>query len=105
MSDVNHTPGPWRVEADMRSENPHWENGDEIEYLAGWNIISEAGEIVGIEGIIPSDNAEANALLIASAPDLLEALKLTYAALSGVNMNMEVVESNARAAISKATGK
>lgn len=64
-----HTPGPWRVVEDMRTGR----TGEE--YLAGYNIESDAAEIVGCEGIIPGDEAETNARLIASAPDLLEMLK------------------------------
>lgn len=51
------------------------------EYLAGWNIVSDGGEIVGIEGIVPGENAEANARLMAAAPDLLEALEGAIGAL------------------------
>ena len=46
----------------------------------------------------------ANTLLLAAASDLLEALRLADATLSGANMNKKVVERKVRAAIAKATG-
>lgn len=42
---------------------------------------------------------------IAAAPDLLEALELADAMLSGANMNASVVERKVRAAIAKARGE
>jgi hypothetical protein len=43
--------------------------------------------------------------LAAAAPDLLEALELADAMLSGANMNASVVERKVRAAIAKARGE
>jgi hypothetical protein len=51
-----------------------------------------------------TDTMLANARLIASAPDLLEALELADAALSGANVNMKALERKTRAAIAKAKG-
>jgi len=70
------TDGPWRVEADMRSESGnHWLHGREPEeYLAGWNIHNGKEEIVGCEGIIPGPNAEGDARLMAASRELLDAL-------------------------------
>lgn len=70
-TDAGWTAGEWRVEADMRPDT-HKRPFDGSEYLAGWNVLSDAGEIVGCEGIIPGDNAEANAHLIAASPTLAE---------------------------------
>lgn len=47
---------------------------------------------------------DANASLIAAAPELLEALELADCLLSGANMNKQVVEHKVKAAIAKATG-
>lgn len=88
-----HTPGPWRVSTDSRTD----EEG--LTYVSGLNIESDAGEIVGCEGIEAwKDNAEANARLIASAPDLLEALQWFVLPINNKAHNA------ARAAIAKATG-
>jgi hypothetical protein len=48
---------------------------------------------------------KANAHLIAAAPELYEALELADAALSGANMNMNVVERKVKAALAKARGE
>lgn len=72
-----HTPGEWRVAPDMRIDrvgDRYAEDGYR-EYLAGWNIISDEGEIVGCEGIIPGPHAEADAHLMAASKDLLAALR------------------------------
>lgn len=66
----NGTLGPWSALADMRTDERSTD-----EYLAGWNIESIDGEIVGIEGIIPGDNAETNARAIAEVPAMVQALR------------------------------
>ncbi len=71
---AQHTPGPWTVEADVRTERNR-STGEDIEYVAGFNISAKSEEIVGVEGIIPSSTAEANARLIAAAPELFESLR------------------------------
>lgn len=105
---MKHTPGPWRIE-DVESMQPY----TEYDVYAGDHRVMHVHDI--------DDGAEANARLIASAPELLEALTETLRALEahldeacrdhGVshrdllcpcNQN-EVVR--ARAAIAKATGK
>ena len=43
--------------------------------------------------------------LMQAAPDLLEALELADAAISGANMNMNVVERKVKAAIARARGE
>jgi len=77
---AQHTPGPWRVEEDRRSDydifTGRW---DGPEYTAGWNVESDSGEVIGTEGIIPSNAAEANARLIAASPELLAALEALHA--------------------------
>lgn len=84
---VGWTPGPWSVEADMRSERmgDMWDSANGYrEYLAGWNVLSDDGDIVGIEGICPGDTGKANAKLIAAAPDLYAALTTARQALVAV---------------------
>lgn len=87
-----HTPGPWSV------DEPHQV------------FASSVGEYVAITKVedfetIPKDQCEANARLIAAAPELLEALlQIIQDAKSpevGAYLNLKL----ARAAIAKATGE
>lgn len=60
---MNATPGPWKI---AHSSAPDW-TGD-------WYIHAPGGTLIAMsEGW--SDEEQANARLIAAAPDLLEALK------------------------------
>lgn len=87
---MEHTPGPWQAKLD--------------DYQKGaWNIGPNAGEtvarITGRAGLIPQ--AEANARLIAAAPDLLNALQsLAKTAPAGDLYSHKWAQ--ARAAITKA---
>jgi len=89
----NATQGEWRAEADMRADEHHRPFDPERKYLAGWNIVSDAGEVVGIEGIIAGGNAEHNAALIAAAksqlPSLLDELERLRGALEWINGQAE----------------
>lgn len=77
---AQHTPGPWSVEADTRTEVDSFSvERTEREYVAGYNIASASGEIVGCEGILP--DGEANARLIAAAPEILAVLVAAEAQL------------------------
>jgi len=98
-----HTPGPWEcrpIAGDLSSP--------------GYGIISFGSRQhgrVGSVAVRPGENgiAEANARLIAAAPDMLEALKEIYGAIGGANgtdcfiscENEEIV----RAALAKALGE
>lgn len=101
MADVKHTPGPWRVD----------EGGTEMGGKFSINTASQyvAETIGGFEDGVQ----EANALLIAAAPDLLESLRAFVSPWDGDSV--EEIESQsglatsvrieqARAAIAKATG-
>lgn len=91
-----HTPGPWVV----------WEGHAEV--FAGPAKSNTPGMIRGTRGIVANcesddfgeneDEQEANARLIAAAPDLLEALRCLLSGVPGA-------EVTARAAIAKAEGK
>jgi hypothetical protein len=90
---MKHTPGPWRTNGSFNVEcNP------ETLYLVRNNTGgSKAGEL------------RANANLIASAPDLLEALEMLIDMLD-YNGNIDIVRDegpieDARIAIAKAKGK
>jgi hypothetical protein len=81
-----HTPGPWTL------DEPHQVWAEAVgEYVA---ITAEIEDF----DTVPRDQAEANARLIAAAPDLLEALKLAERHCP-VNSEAEIL---ARAAIAKA---
>lgn len=108
MTEIKHTPGPWVSEGrfrriqvdeydhtafccDITTKGPAWRGG--IAYI-------QSAE--HIEGITRHE-AEANARLISSAPDLLEALKhaLVY---QPKDDSCDPWVSDARAAIAKAEG-
>ena len=123
MSKQSHTPGPWVAEkADLYGEDPNrWA------VLARDPITNRAYFIATIENGQPGDcleTEEATARLIASAPDLLEALReitTLVSVLHGRGPNAEIPEAlltplgvyikaaeimrNAKAAIQKAQGE
>lgn len=92
-----HTPAPWYVSQshpDIRITGI--ENNS-----SNWNATIHA---LYCQDEVPIEEHNANASLIAAAPELLEALELADAALSGSNMNMNVVQKKVKAAIAKARG-
>lgn len=95
MSDEKHTPGPWIVYADLPSVDPHWHvvtTANKMRVLA--NVHIEPGNAMD----------EANARLIASAPDLLDALRNLVAAQPNLMAN-SIEIADARSAIAKAEGR
>ena len=97
MSKTKHTPGPWRVQA------------------TGHSFVVEAHthtEVISVdENGNPcrwSEYNEANARLIAAAPELLEVLRLMVAmaetGMCDFNPHDEYVMDKAKAVIDKATG-
>lgn len=101
-----HTPGPWEVERwnwpmEMTGRYHRVLNHERFPtaFIPAW---SEPGPFE-VDG---SDEAQANARLIASAPELLEALKEIVDAADGDGWNqLDASFKKARAAIAKATGK
>ena len=84
---AEHTPGPWRV-------------GENTQYvIAGKDSITRTHSVVRGEAV-----AEANARLIAAAPEMLEALKICALALENTWETSDEAKM-ARAAILKAEGK
>lgn len=80
MNETKHTPGPWKVDYN-------------------WAVKDYLG------GLVCSPN-EANARLIAAAPEMLEALKgLVQLVDAHVGEEAENWNREARAAIAKATGR
>ena len=103
MSEPRWTPGPWQA---VKSFDPDFSFAicaQPHPALRGFTHI-----IAGIRETDDAEAAEANARLIAAAPDLLEALReLTIAAeAAGWDQDRQNLPSLniARAAISKATG-
>lgn len=104
---AKHTPGPWK--ADFLDEDNGWILDKKSNYIA--EIVTSDEENKFIKN---PDEREANARLIASAPELLEALKAAQKILHPLVMKMKVKdhfsEHNVLAnvivkAIAKAEGK
>lgn len=94
---MSHTPGPWHAKGEKVC------NADEVMYVAAKNFNT----------INPSQRLDANAKLIAAAPELLQALRCALADLEGSlagygehdwDAHVKSIKE-ARLAISKATGE
>lgn len=103
---IKHTPAPWRVS----SESPRIIQKDyrAIGSDAGFLIASTMGH--DNSGFYASEQeADANARLIAAAPELLEALEACTKAMASVlpdfNPYDQAAYDKARAAIAKAKGE
>ena len=96
MDEAKHTPGPWLTHKEGFSSIY-------IESRIGGGMLQEVASCGPTgEG---SDQQEANARLIAAAPELLEALAEIVSAADGEGWNqLDPSLSKARAAIAKATG-
>ena len=92
-----HTPGPWHCERAKIAIDGAYDYA--IYTLADRQIIAEA---FGRSDVTRFHNAEANACLIAAAPDLLAALKRTVELADAEGF---AVPAEALAAIAKAEGK
>lgn len=91
-----HTPGPWKI--GTPGPNGCYTVGTQGGLMTAMiaHSICEPDQV---------DTANANARLIAAAPELLEALEEIVAAADGDGWNqLDASFSKARAAISKATG-
>lgn len=94
MTQDQYTPGPWVLfRANKCTEQETVRNKKGV-FIARVESSTE-DDLVG----------NANAQLIAAAPDLLEALELADALLSGANMNKNVVEKKVKSALKKARGE
>ena len=94
-----YTPGPWSTFVQV--ERFRYERGDGRETYQGWYVVhgSPAATIASLNSpCLLYDNAEADARLIAAAPDLLAALQAV------AEHGYFGVESQVKAAIRKATG-
>lgn len=100
-----HTPGPWYVER-------KYESGCTIAIMRDWSKSAVALAVHGPSAWIHREGSgpqtiEANARLIAGAPDLLDALKVILELASDVlsNPKYDGIVSDARYAIAKAEGR
>ena len=96
---VQHTPGPWHTRKPEESNGYVWINP----------IDGCCGEIATAWPVKTDAEAEANARLIAAAPDLLDALQALYAlpeydGTKVTSTHRISVKEKVRAALSKATG-
>jgi len=97
-----HTPGPWKI------ENGHIQQSG----IAYWQI-TDGADAICCNQFCYADNSDANARLIAAAPDLLEALKRLAVISDGIYVRMSDGEARlmreawekADAAIAKAEGR
>lgn len=95
-TNASHTPGPWKA---------HWNGLWKITTKAGW-LVAHLSPPKRAHGVFEPANVEANARLIAAAPDLL-------AALQAIVSNQDMADgeeprrliAEARAAIVKAKGE
>ena len=92
MTQVKHTPGPWRLV---------WWGNEAYPYPL--SILAENdGAWIARDGHVSSD---ANARLIAAAPDMLEALRGMLRLAEAANVSERIICHEARAAIARATGE
>lgn len=91
---AKHTPGPWSTASDPC----HFDSQTTVVAANGARVAEVTGSAF--------DEAEANARLIAAAPDLLEACKAFVAHYPmGTNPFLDDAFRAARAAIARATGE
>ena len=112
MSDSKHTPGPWFTK---RAQLPV---DGEYDWCVGAHINGKPHVIIEAFGRVSEDdrpNAEANARLIAAAPEMFEALEQSMQAwVNAIELDLlpsqhiktaEMLIERARAALSKARGE
>ena len=92
MKNTKHTPAPWKIQSPKMTEQRLW-------------LIGEDGVIAKIGGVKSPEEIEANARLIAAAPELLEALQMMVAMVCRTELeNLPQVKS-ACETIAKAKGE
>ena len=111
--ETRHTPGPW--EYDPNSDNVEAENTLFDTEIAGTIVTADGGHRFHVARIWSdvfggTDEAQANAHLIAAAPELLEALVsirawVTDGGFEDTHEGVAEICGQARAAIAKAKGE
>lgn len=89
---MNHTPGPWVVD------------GDDDGLFIRMEALSGKDEYLAIYASDNPEQREADAFLIAAAPDLLDACEEAVDALEAYAPNLKVI-ATLEAAIAKARGE
>ena len=100
--EMTHTPGPWEIHRRKKfSFDIDAPNGDTQTGAVSWEALAT---VSGDEDAPATNQAkgEANARLIAAAPDMLEALLEIYSIPEGFSNDMREVADRA---IAKATGQ
>jgi len=94
-----HTPGPWAIEKCPKAQAAT--DGRDWPWLVNYND----GEYEGHLALVQTQNAEANALLIAAAPELFAALA-DFLTMFGADDDPRLIKllNKTRAAITKAKG-
>ena len=100
MSAAKHTPGPWLIEGRTIYSLMHhgWNRGVEVLKNRFWASCYH-------DRSVTDEEAEANARLIAAAPELLEALQMFLDDYESSEGDAQSCARVARAAIAKATGE
>ena len=109
MTEASHTPGPWGYVPSNEHHGPYvvnqWGSGDICDCYTMSNLndysVRNGGDSKPIH--FQRDEADANARLIAAAPDMLEALELVIQWADGIGSPANMFNV-ARSAIAKATG-
>ena len=98
MSEARHTPGPWYAEVGD-PKVPGMTPGYDVWHHTG------IGQIARVRpGLEPDPTAEANARLIAAAPDLLAACKVLMGVFEDAGLTDTREYDQARRAVARATG-
>ena len=102
MADAKHTPGPWTysTHSDGWSYTIHIAQADDAAYTPDWSDVAYFTPCRGERQQIQ----EANARLIAAAPELLEALQAVMAKCACLEFGDRSAFIAAEAAIAKSTG-
>lgn len=111
MVGIGHTPGPWLVDPNYVGDII---TSDGVDLATTWHEGS-AGKSLIIADSVGADyeQMKANTILMAAAPDLVEALQWALAELNGktrydddvADQQIENCYTRAEAAIAKATGQ
>jgi hypothetical protein len=105
MENTKHTPGPWKYHMGLYDGMPPHARGYiyPVDHkIEGFNMYTD----ISGDKYEDRDEVEANARLIAAAPELLEALELVRVGLDMGNADYNpAVKERVAAAIAKATGQ